>query len=72
MYSGSLGFAPFLVLLGFVIIIVVNILIKKQNVPVKYTDVSEYVERMAKRHEEIKEFEAEVKADKEKAAKVAE
>lgn len=72
MYSGSLGFAPFLVLLGFVIIIVVNILIKKQNVPVKYTDVSEYVDRMAKRHEEIKEFEAEVKADKEKTAKVAE
>lgn len=58
MYSGSIGIGGFLVILGFAIIIVVNILIKKQNVPVKYTDVSEYVERIARRKEEIAEMEA--------------
>ena len=57
-YSGSIGIGGFLVILGFAIIIVVNILIKKQNVPVKYTDVSEYVERIARRKEEIAEMEA--------------
>lgn len=67
-YSGSLGFAPFLVILGFVIIIVVNVLIKKQNVPVKYTDVSEYVERMEKRRAELKAFEESIELDKEKTA----
>ncbi len=71
-YSGSLGFAPFLVILGFIIIIVVNILIKKQNVPVKYTDVSEYVERMAKRKEELKAFEESVEADRQESVSVAE
>ena len=58
MYSGSIGIGGFLVILGFAIIILVNILIKKQNVPVKYTDVSEYVERIARRKEEIAEMEA--------------
>ena len=57
-YSGGLGIGSFLVILGFVIIIVINILIKKKNVPVKYTDVSEYVERIARRKEEIAEMEA--------------
>ena len=57
-YSGSIGIGGFLVILGFAIIIVVNILIKKQNIPVKYTDVSEYVERIARRKEEIAEMEA--------------
>lgn len=57
-YSGSIGIGGFLVILGFAIIIVVNILIKKQNVPVKYTDVSEYEERIARRKEEIAEMEA--------------
>lgn len=57
-YEGSLSFGGFLVILGFVIIILVNVLIKKQNVPVKYTDVSEYVERIARRKEEIAEMEA--------------
>lgn len=56
-YSGSLGFGSFLVILGFVAIIVVNILIKKQNVPVKYKDLSEYVERMERRRAEIAEME---------------
>lgn len=58
MYSGKLGIGGFLVILGFLIIIVINIIIKKKNVPVKYTDVSEYVERIAKRKEEIAEMEA--------------
>lgn len=57
-YSGSIGIGGFLVILGFAIIILVNVLIKKQNVPVKYTDVSEYVERIARRKEEIAEMEA--------------
>ncbi len=58
MYSGNIGIGGFLVILGFAIIILVNVLIKKQNVPVKYTDVSEYVERIARRKEEIAEMEA--------------
>ncbi len=57
-YSGNIGIGGFLVILGFVIIIVINVLIKKQNIPVKYTDVSEYVERIARRKEEIAEMEA--------------
>lgn len=57
MYSGNLSFGSFLVILGFVAIIVVNILIKKQNVPVKYKDLSEYVERMERRRAEIAEME---------------
>ncbi len=58
LYEGSIGIGGFLVILGFAIIILVNVLIKKQNVPVKYTDVSEYVERIARRKEEIAEMEA--------------
>ncbi len=50
MYSGSIGIGAFLVILGFAIIIVVNVLIKKQNVPVKYKDISDYIERMEKRN----------------------
>lgn len=65
MYSGSLGIGGFLVILGFVAIIVINILIKKKNVPVKYTDVSEYVDRIEKRK-------AEVAAAKEQAAAASE
>ncbi|MBQ7116022.1 MAG: hypothetical protein IJN94_06375 [Clostridia bacterium] len=53
MYSGSLGFGSFLVILGFVAIIVVNILIKKQNIPVKYKDLTEYIERIEKRKAEL-------------------
>lgn len=56
-YSGNLSFGSFLVILGFVAIIVVNILIKKQNVPVKYKDLSEYIERMERRKAEIAEME---------------
>ena len=57
MYSGNLSFGSFLVILGFVAIIVVNILIKKQNIPVKYKDLSEYIERMERRRAEIAEME---------------
>ena len=52
-YSGSIGIGAFLAIIAFVGIIVINIAIKKKNVPVKYTDVSEYVERMARRRAEI-------------------
>lgn len=62
MYSGSLGFGSALSILGFVIVIVINVLIKKKNVPVKYTDVSEYVERIEKRKAEIAAFEESIKA----------
>ncbi len=57
MYSGNIGFGSFLVILGFVIVIVVNILIKKQNIPVKYKDLTEYIERMERRRAEIAEME---------------
>lgn len=59
MYSGSLGFGSILVIVGFIAIIVINVLIKKQNIPVKYTDLSEYVERIERRKEEIAKMEAE-------------
>ena len=58
MYSGSLGIGSFLVIIGFLAIIGINILIKKKNIPVKYTDVSEYVERIEKRKKELAEMEA--------------
>lgn len=57
MYSGSIGIGAFLVILAFIGIIVINVIIKKKNVPVKYTDVSVYVERMEKRRQEIQEME---------------
>ena len=57
MYSGNIGFGSFLVILGFVAIIIVNVLIKKKNVPVKYKDLSEYIERMERRRAEITEME---------------
>ena len=56
MYSGNIGIGSFLVIVGFLAIIGINILIKKQNIPVKYTDVSEYVERIARRKAEIAEM----------------
>ncbi len=58
MYSGSLGFGSILSIVGFIVVIVLNVLIKKKNVPVKYTDVSEYIERIEKRKAEIAELEA--------------
>ncbi len=72
MYSGNISFGSFLVILGFVIIIVVNVLIKKQNIPVKYKDLSEYVERIEKRKAEIAAMEekaALARAEYEAAAK---
>lgn len=62
MYSGNIGIGSFLVIVGFLAIIGINILIKKQNIPVKYTDVSEYVERIARRKAEIAEMEAKAEA----------
>ena len=62
MYSGNISFGAFLVIVGFVAIIVVNVLIKKQNIPVKYKDISEYVERIAQRKIEIAEMEAQAEA----------
>ncbi len=61
-YSGSIGIGAFLVVLGFLLIIGINVLIKKQNVPVKYKDLSDVIERMEKRKAEIAEMEAKVEA----------
>jgi hypothetical protein len=57
-YTGKIGIGAFLVVIAFLAIIAINIVIKKQNVPVKYTDVSEYVERLKKREIEKAEVEA--------------
>jgi hypothetical protein len=57
-YDGKLGIGAILVVVMFIAIIAINIIIKKQNVPVKYTDVSEYVERLKKREIEKAEVEA--------------
>lgn len=62
MYSGSISIGTFLALIGFIAIIVINIVIKKKDVPVKYKDVSEYVERMERRRIEIAEMEAQAEA----------
>lgn len=57
-YSGKLGIGAILVVVAFIAIVAINIIIKKKNVPVKYTDVSEYVERLKKREIEKAEVEA--------------
>ncbi|MBR3810569.1 MAG: hypothetical protein IKK46_09730 [Clostridia bacterium] len=49
MYHGSLSIGGFLVVLGFVAGIVVDALIKKADAPVKYKDISEFVERVEAR-----------------------
>lgn len=58
MYSGNIGIGAFLVVVAYLAIIGINIIIKKKNVPVKYKDVSEYVERIEKRKAEIAKMEA--------------
>ena len=52
MYHGSLSIGGFLVILGFVAGIVIDVLIKKADVPVKYKDISEFVERVEARKAE--------------------
>lgn len=49
MFSASLSFGGFLVVLGFVAGIVIDVLIKRADVPVKYKDISEFVERVEAR-----------------------
>ena len=61
MYHGSLSFGGFLVILGFVAGIVIDVLIKRADEPVKYKDISEYVERVEKRKTEKAEALAEAK-----------
>ncbi len=58
MYSGNIGIGAFLVIVGFLIVIALNVIIKKKNVPVKYKDISEYIERIEKRKIEIAAAEA--------------
>jgi hypothetical protein len=52
MYHGSLSFGGFLVILGFVAGIVIDVLIKRADAPVKYKDISEFVERVETRKAE--------------------
>ena len=52
MYHGSLSVGGFLVILGFVAGIVIDVLIKRADEPVKYKDISEFVERVEARRNE--------------------
>ncbi len=61
-YSGSIGIGAFLAIIAFLAVIGINVLIKKQNIPVKYKDITEYKERIAKRKIEIAEMEAKAEA----------
>ncbi|HZK21492.1 MAG TPA: hypothetical protein VFC76_04350 [Oscillospiraceae bacterium] len=47
-YSGKLSFGPFLVILGFLLLIGINSLFIIKGVEVKYTDVSEFLGRIGK------------------------
>lgn len=61
MYHGSLSIGGFLVILGFVAGIVIDALIKKADAPVKYKDISEFVERVEARKVEKENALAEAK-----------
>ena len=61
MYHGSLSIGGFLVILGFVAGIVVDAFIKKADAPVKYKDISEFVERVEARKVEKENALAEAK-----------
>ena len=61
MYHGSLSFGGFLVILGFVAGIVIDVLIKRADEPVKYKDISEFVERVEARRIEKETALAEAK-----------
>ncbi len=61
-YSGSIGIGAFLAIVAFLAVILINVIIKKQNVPVKYKDITVYEERIAKRKIEIAEMEARAEA----------
>ncbi len=62
MYSGNIGIGAFLVVVAYLAIIAINIVIKKKDIPVKYKDVSEYVERIERRKAELAEMEAQAEA----------
>lgn len=61
MYHGSLSIGGFLVILGFVAGIVVDAFIKKVDAPVKYKDISEFIERVEARKVEKENALAEAK-----------
>ena len=70
-YSGSIGIGAFLVIIAFIAVIIINIAIKKQNAPIKYKDLSECIERLEKRKQELALIEAEAErilAEKKKNA----
>lgn len=62
MYSGNIGIGAFLVVVAYLAIIAINVIIKKKNEPVKYKDVSEYVERIERRKAELAEMEKQAQA----------
>lgn len=45
-YSGKLMFGSFLVILGFAILIAINVIYKKKHITIKYTDLSEFIARI--------------------------
>lgn len=71
-YSGKLSFGPFLVILGFLLLIGINALFLIKGIEVKYTDVSEYLERIGKGVSAEEEVAAEIAEAKEEAAVTAE
>lgn len=60
-YTGSSQFGIFCVVAAFIILFVVNLIIKKQNIPVKYKDLSEFEERLAKNAAEREAHDAALK-----------
>jgi magnesium-transporting ATPase (P-type) len=71
-YSGKLSFGPFLVILGFLLLIGINALFIIKGIKVKYTDVSEYLERIGISAPAKAEAAAEKEEVKEEAAVTAE
>ncbi|NMP38179.1 MAG: hypothetical protein GX051_08720 [Clostridiales bacterium] len=66
-YTGSSQFGIFCVIAAFIILFVVNLIIKKQNVPVKYKDLSEFKERLAKNAAEREAHDAALKEGQKEA-----
>ncbi|OQA49686.1 MAG: hypothetical protein BWY46_00514 [Firmicutes bacterium ADurb.Bin300] len=74
MYSGKVAFGSFLVILGFLLLIGINVLYVKKGVQVKYKDMSEFIERIGRgsvlSEEELAQQQTEQAAADEKEAAV--
>lgn len=67
-YSGNLSYGAFCVILGFVLLLAINIIYVKKGVQVKYTDVSEFLNRIGKGSVLSEEEAAALKAEEAKEA----